>query len=140
MKLNKCRGCLLQKILYGTKYLMNSYWLTLKTQEQISDFGGIWCVFGRTVQNFRLFFLLKTDPKSLSRYGGKLQQWNKQTVVENYCLVLHNNHKIMSWIQKDLNDFNVFVIFKANWALAQLFKLDNIYISIISIKLLMESF
>ena len=140
MKLNKCRGRLFEKILYGTKYLMNSYWLTLKTQLQISGFGGIRCVFGETKQNFKLFFPLKTDPKILSRYCNKLQQWNKHTVTENYCSVLDNNHKIMSWLQKDLNDFNVLITFKATWALAQLFKLENIYISIISIKLLMENF
>ena len=50
---------------------------------------------------------------------------NKQTAIEHYLSLLRNNHEIG-------NDFiKIFV---------RLFKADYTYISIISIKLLMESF
>ena len=60
-------------------------------------FFGIYCesLVEATVQNFRLLFLTGIDLKSFLRYCDKLQQWNKQTVVENYCEVLHNIHEIM---------------------------------------------
>ena len=47
-----------------------------------------------TVQNFTLLFFTETDLKSFLRYCDKFQQGNEQTVVEHYCLVLHNNKEI----------------------------------------------
>ena len=68
----------------------------LKTQRQISDF----LVFGVslvevTVQNFRLLLLVETDLKRFFSYCDKLRQWNKQTVVEHYRYIPHNDFLII---------------------------------------------
>ena len=60
-------------------------------------FFGIWCetLVEVTVQNFRLLFLTETDLKSFSRNYDNARQWNKQTVVEHYRSVFHNNYETM---------------------------------------------
>ena len=61
-------------------------------------FFGIWCepLLEVAVRNcFTLLFLTETELKGFLRYCNKLRQWNKQTVVEHFGLVLHNNHEIM---------------------------------------------
>ena len=60
----------------------------------------------------------------------------EKNCLEHYRSVLHNNHKIMQWFDKDLTDLDVSLVF---WAVVQLFKADDTYISIISIKLPMDS-
>ena len=39
-----------------------------------------------------------------------LRQWNKQTVVEFYSLILHNNYEVTEWLHKDLNDSEVLIV------------------------------
>ena len=51
-----------------------------------------------TVQNSRLLFLTENYLKSFFSYCEKLGQWNKETVVEYYLLVLYNNYEIRNYV------------------------------------------
>ena len=101
------------------------------------------CLWQKYLQNFRLLRVIETDLKSFLRYCDKLSPWNKQTVIEYYGTLLHNDHEIIKWLHKDsglrFKWFRSFNCFQAYWALAQFLEADNIYISIISLKLPMES-
>ena len=64
-------------------------------------FFGICCIslVEVTEKNFRLLFPRKADVQSYLRYCDTLQEWNKQTVVEDCLLLLHNIYEIMEWLQ-----------------------------------------
>ena len=65
----------------------------LKSQPSFS----IFCVslIEETLQNFRLFSLIETDLKNVFRYCNKFWQWNKQTVVEHFGSLGHNDFLII---------------------------------------------
>ena len=48
-----------------------------------------------TLQNFRLFSLIEIYLKNVFRYCNKSWQWNKQTVVEHFGSLGHNDFLII---------------------------------------------
>ena len=87
--------------------------LSLKTQRQILICWYLVCVFVKSnCTKFQIAFPYRNWLLSFLRYRDKLRQRNKQTVVEHYLSVLHNNHEIMSWFFKDLNDSEVLIVLK----------------------------
>ena len=67
-----------------------------------------------TVQDFSAFPYRITDLKSFFKCYDKLLQWNKQTVVEHYRFVLHNDFLIiiMKWLHRYSNDTEILTVFK----------------------------
>ena len=42
----------------------------------------------------------------------QLRQWNKQTLVKHYRLVLSNGHEIIQWLHKYLNGSEILIALK----------------------------
>ena len=93
----------------------------------------VW-VFGRSdCAKFQIAFpCSKWVKKSFLRYCDNLRQWNKQIVVEHYRSVRQNNHEIVI-ISYRFKWFRGVNCFQTTCTLAPLFKVDYIYILIISL-------